>query len=264
LRYERGRQWAIDVCPGEGARHRVHRRFLPQTLAWVDAIRFYLEWRFESAPSAQTTAIYNGYLPGAFDRKDVNRLVNASELTVNDLGGAVTKTGFAMSSRCGDTTGIHCVTAREPHFNSLSSLDLGWASLGALYSNQVPTGVRDISNFSTLQFRVAVAYSDSRNPVGQGQDFSVRISSGSGNASVRAADYTRVLYFPPADAARRAAVLNTIRVPLSVFQTVDLTNVTAIDLLFDRKPSGGVLVSDVALAGEGISVAEEWLVAMGN
>jgi hypothetical protein len=211
-------------------------------------------------PSAQTNAIYDGYFPGESDRKDLNRLTSDSELTVNTLGGNVTTAGMAHYALCGDWTDVHCVDLREPHFPSLSSVELGWGSSGARYSNQLPDGRRDVSNFATLQFRTALDYSDSRNPEDQSQDLSIQLIDGAGRtATVRASDYLDVLFFPPAYPVFKAAVMNTARIPMKAFVGVDLTNIASVDLVFDQEPTGGILVSDMAFAGEGISAAEIWL-----
>jgi hypothetical protein len=212
-------------------------------------------------PSALTSAIYTAYLPGQADRKDLNRLFTSAELTTNTLGGAATATSFAASVQCGDWTGVHCMTTtqREPHFASLSALELGWTTTSADYANQLPAGQRDVSSFDTIQFRLAVDSSDPRNPAGQAQDFTVKISSPAGSASVPVSTFTRALYYPPGSAIDQAAVMNTVRIPLSAFPGVDRSNVTSVEMLFNRKSSGDVLVSDVAFSRRPMSVAEMWL-----
>jgi hypothetical protein len=153
------------------------------------------------------------------------------------------------------------VTSREPH-DRVVMLELGWPNVSASYSNLLPIPKRDLSNFEALQFRVAVDYSDSRNVAGQAQDFSIRLSDGAGrSSSVRVSDYSDVLYFPPGTGNNRASVLSTLRIPMSAMLNVDVTNLASVDFLFDRKPTGTVLVSDIAFAGEGITAGEKWLVA---
>jgi hypothetical protein len=160
----------------------------------------------------------------------------------------------------------------EAHNASLSSLELGWTSLSASYTNQLPTGKRDVSNFSTVQLRVAVDYSDSRNAVGQAQNFSVQLVDGAGRTfSVKVSDYSGLLYYPRGTQdltllyprRRPASVMSTLRIPLSAFTNVDKTNLTSFNLLFNQKSSGDVLVSDIAFADEGTTAAEKWLVSTG-
>jgi len=54
----------------------------------------------------------------------------------------------------------------------------------------------------------------------------------------------------------RAVVMNSLRVPLSAFPSADVTNVACVDLLFDQTPKGRSVVSDLAVAEEGTTVAE--------
>jgi hypothetical protein len=213
-------------------------------------------------PSAQTSAVYSGYFPADSDREDLNRLWISSEVSTNTLGGTASQSGLALYAQCGDWTGLKCVAAREPHFESLASLELGWSSLSASYSNQLPVGKRDASNFTTLQFRVGVDYSDSRNAVGQAQNFSVELVDGAGRTlSVKVSDYSGLLYYPPGSLA--GTVMSTLRIPLSAFANVDKTSLTSVKLLFNQKATGDVLISDVAFADEGATTAEKWLVSTG-
>ena len=63
----------------------------------------------------------------------------------------------------------HCLpgesTDRQPHTTpsylapskyGLSQLRIGWNNITANYSNELPVGTRDLSVYSTLQFRAAV------------------------------------------------------------------------------------------------------------
>jgi hypothetical protein len=225
-------------------------------------------------PSAQTSLVYSGYHPAAFDRKDLNRLWISSDLTENWLEGDVNQLGLATYQQCGDWTGLQCAsTGTDAHFPSLSALELGWESLGASYSNELPKYKRDVSNFSTLQFRAALDYSDDdRNPADQPQDLRVQLVDGAGHTfAVKVSTYSGLLYYPPAvtninqilQRLRPASVMNTVRIPLTAFAGVDKTNLTAVNLLFDQKAKGTVLVSDIAFADEGTTAAEKWLVSSG-
>jgi hypothetical protein len=179
------------------------------------------------------------------------------------LGGGVTSSGLATYSQCGSQSGIHCTSTsrREPHYPTLTALEVGWASLGATYASQIPDGKRDVSNFASLQLRVAVDFSDSRNATGHSQDFSVQLVDGAGRTStVRVSDYVDVLYYPPGSVFTRAAVMNTARIPMMAFANVDRTSIASVNLIFDQYASGGTLFSDIAFADEGMSVAEIVLV----
>ena len=74
--------------------------------------------------SAQTTDLYISYhAPDATTtRRDVNRLLTATNLTTNTLGGATTQTGLTPHDLCGGESPqpVHClpasqITSRQPH-----------------------------------------------------------------------------------------------------------------------------------------------------
>jgi hypothetical protein len=226
-------------------------------------------------PSAQTDDVFVGYLPGSNDRKDLNRLAVQGESTTNSLGGSVT-TSSMTATPCGGSL-AKCVTSisggRSTHWGSLPGARLAWSALGGVYSNQLPPFKRDVSNFATLQFRVGLDYTSidtaTNNPVGQPQDFSIRLTDGNGRTStLRASDYSDVLYYPPGTVGNpstdnRAIIMNSLRLPVSAFPSADVTNVASVDLVFDQTPKGRIVVSDIAFAEEGISAAEKSQIADG-
>lgn len=218
-------------------------------------------------PSAQTTQVFIGYLPRSSERKDLNRLFTSSEaLTTNTLGGTVSRPNLLVTP-CGSSP--KCVSAdRSTHWPSggLEGAIIEWTGTNGIYSNGLPLFQRDVSNFITLQFRVAIDYTNPENSSGDPQDFRIRLTdSGGTSVTVTASDYSDVLYYPPGDVIgstdNRAAVMNTLRVPLDAFADVDLTTVASVALLFDRTSSGSVVLSDMAFTDEGITIAEEWLAA---
>ncbi len=226
-------------------------------------------------PSAQNAAVYAGFMPGASDRKDINRLTSTSELATNTLGGAVTTTGLVGYTLCGVTPGNACAggqNRQDPHFPSLTSASLGWSvpsgqPRNGSFVNAIPVLKREVSNFGTLQFRVGVNMNDGRNVVDQAQDMSVRLTDGYGTTStVRVGAYTNVLYYPPGltlGTQDKAMFMNTARIPMSAFTNLNITNTVSVSFLFDQRDSGDLIVSDVAFSNEGMSVAELWLVTSG-
>jgi hypothetical protein len=222
----------------------------------------YLDGDLPPPPSASTNAVFNGYLPGASERNDLNRLLTSSELTTNTLGGAAISNGFAESFECGAGPGIHCVSGgRDPHFPSLTALELGWTAFGADYSNQLPPATRDLRDYGFIQFRVAVDYSDQNRPVALPQNFSVRIASAPASPSVVVGDFARTLYFPPGGNGNQADVMNTVRIPLSAFAGLDKTGVMSVDFVFDQVGAGTVLVSDISFSRRLAAAGDVWLAA---
>jgi len=208
--------------------------------------------------SALTDDIYIGYLPGAEDRKDLNRQTSSADLSTNALSGAVTFTGGLTKSVC---TGSGCRpgVARTTHFGGASALRVSWSTSGQSFSNALPRSKGDVSNFSTLQFRVAVGVNGTALPM----DFSVQLVDGAGQSQkVRVRDYTEVLYDAPGASANRALVMNTVRVPIAAFGNVDTTNVSSVDVIFDQSASGTLLIADLAFSDESMTIAEKWMAAV--
>lgn len=226
-------------------------------------------------PSAMTDQIFVSYHAPATSRRDVNRLLAGVNLTTNTLGGAVTQTGLTPYDLCGgeDPQPVHCLptppqrTARQPHTTpsarstkrGLSQLRFGWNLASATYQNDLPAGSRDVSGFAALQFRASVNFLDSRNPEGLPKDFSVTLTDGAGSsATARVSDASGALFFPPGRipplSPERPLLpvpkifLNTVRLPLSLFVYVDLTDIRSIRFNFDQQATGALLISDIAFA----------------
>lgn len=222
-------------------------------------------------PSAQGGNVISSYHApdNPAVRRDVNRLVTAGNLTTNTLGGAATQGGLATYLSCGGAS--HCYTdgsggARQSHTNpsALSSnpglvqMRVGWSGTTASYArNDIPTGSQNVSSFQALQFRVAAPWNtyDSRNAVGVNPSFSVVLTDTNGAASsviVNNASY-RAMFYPPGTTYEVPHLfLNTVRVPLSSFSGIDLTQVQAIEFRFDQQSSAGLHFSDIAFASTSV------------
>jgi Putative binding domain, N-terminal len=218
-------------------------------------------------PSAMTSDIHVSYHAPDHpaQRRDVNRLLDSTHLTVNTLGGAATQTGLTPYDLCGGESPQPelCLptqsTARQPHTTpsqlyaerGLSQLRGGWSSTKARYTNDLPLGARDVSGFQVIQFRVSVDFSDARNLAGVAQDFSVRLTDGTGAlADARISDFSEALFFPPGAAGPLPkVVLNTVRIPISTFAAgLNLSDVRSVQFIFDQTTSGALLITDVAFA----------------
>lgn len=216
--------------------------------------------------SAQTTDLFVSYhAPDTPTlRLDVNRLLDAANLTTNNLGAAVTQTGLIPYDLCGGEAPqpLTCLpgagNAQQPHTapsarsaaRGLSQLRTGWNNFTGNYRNNLPAGLGNVSGFQAVQFRVSVNFTDLRNLEDLAQDFRVRLTDASGaSASVRVSDVSRALFFPPGKVFPvPKVVLNTVRVPLSAFGGVNLNNVRSVQFTFDERLQGAVLISDVAFA----------------
>lgn len=216
--------------------------------------------------SAQTNDLFVSYhAPDSSAlRLDVNRLLNDTNLILNNLGGAVTQIGLTPYDLCGGEAPqpATCLpgqsNARQPHttpsarspLRGLSQLRTGWNNFTGNYRNDIPATLGNVSGFQAIQFRVSVNFADVRNLEDLAQDFRVVLTDSSGGtASVRVSDVSGALFFPPGNVGPvPKVVLNTVRVPLNAFGGVNLNAVRTVQLTFNERLAGGVLITDVAFA----------------
>jgi hypothetical protein len=216
--------------------------------------------------SALTTDLHVSYHApdSAAKRRDVNRLLTAANLTTNTLGGAATQAGLTPHDLCGGNSPQpqHCLpstqsTSRQPHttpsarstLRGLSQLRTGWGAFGATYTNALPLGARDVSVFEALQFRVSVNFADARNAQAP-QNFTVVLTDGAGaQAAVRVGDVSTALFYPPGTTGPvPKVVLNTVRLPLTSFTGVNLSDIRSVQFRFDQTIQGALLITDLAFA----------------
>ncbi|MGH9936723.1 MAG: alpha/beta hydrolase family protein [Blastocatellia bacterium] len=216
--------------------------------------------------SALTTNLHVSYhAPDAPSlRRDVNRLTESLNLTTNTLGGGVSQRGSVLYFMCGGAApqSLHCLrfgnTARQPHTTpsvfsaqrGLNQLWLSWVDNTAVYTNELPEAARNVRGFEALQFRVGVNGELPLNAENQNQDFSVALVDGAGQtASVKVSDHSRALYFPPGlFNVVPKILLNTVRIPMTAFTGVNLSDIRSIQFRFDQRAMGALLVSDLAFS----------------
>jgi hypothetical protein len=195
--------------------------------------------------SAQVTSdrIHIGYLPpdDPADRRDVNRLLTTTNLATNTLGGAVVTGGLTTYIIGGPVSG---------EVNRGNQLSLGYSNtLTAFYENDLPPGLRDERNYTDLQFRIGVNWTDARNPLNVDQDFTVTLIDGAGMSfSTLVSAWSNDLFYPPQN-SNPHEVLNTVRIPLSAFvSSIDLSDVAVLRFDFDQNNSGAFQIADIAFA----------------
>jgi hypothetical protein len=236
-------------------------------------------------PSAQVTAdqLHVAYQPpdDGF-RVDVNRLNSPARLATNTLGGAVNTAGLLTYTVYGDTTTVpaearyfftgapgseggagspkfpHTVASRFAAARATTSqLVVRYNAAGASYENDIPAGNKDVSFDDVLQFRAAVDPTSALNPAGQPQDFSVKLTDGSGDVvSLPVSFFSNALFYPPGNVTAFGMgilpklILNTARIPLAPYAAggVDLTDVTEVEFDFDQTTAGSFVFDDLAFA----------------
>jgi hypothetical protein len=215
-------------------------------------------------PSAQTNNLFVSYHAPTALRLDVNRLLNDTNLSINTLGGAATQIDLTPYDLCGGAAppANKCLpgslNAQQPHTTpsarssarGMTQLRTGWNNLTGNYRNDIPPTLGNVSGFQSVQFRVSVNFEDVRNVPGLAQDFRVVLTDASGaSASVRVSDFSSALFYPPGEIlAVPKVVLNTVRVPLSAFNGVNLNNVRSVQFSFNERLQGALLITDVAFA----------------
>jgi heat shock protein HslJ len=128
-----------------------------------------------------------------------------------------------------------------------------WEGAHAAYEVRLPAGGEDVSAHEMLHLRASVDPTTPLNLVGDPQAFSIRLTDGSGNSAAVAQTGEPALAFPAGETWGDGVttfwdtpvVLSSIRVPLSAFEGVDLTDLRSVALVFDSQPRGAVFVTDL-------------------
>jgi hypothetical protein len=200
----------------------------------------------------------------ATTRRDVNRLLDSTNLVTNTLGGAASQTGITPYTLCGGPAPqpTECYppasNSQQPHTTpssfsnapGLSQLKAGWSSSSATMTNAVPPSVANVSGFKALVFRAGVNWGDPLSPVDLASDLTVSLTDGAGHStSVTVGSNTGALFFPPGQVNPVPKLfLNTVRIPLTTFLGVNLGDVRQVTFRFDQRNSGALLVSDIAFS----------------
>jgi hypothetical protein len=189
-------------------------------------------------------------------------MLASQDLSVNNLGGSVSQGGLSMYRLCGGPypqpsrcLAASMLAAREPHAapshpkRGLSQLHFSWPNAASRYVNQIPSTRGDVSSFNRVQVRAGFDFSSLNNRAST-QDFSLVLVDASGRqASVPASVYTKSLFLPPGRYSEVPRVtLNTVRIPLSAFQGVDLRNIRTVRFDFNKQVTGTLMFSDLMFA----------------
>jgi hypothetical protein len=205
-----------------------------------------------------SSKIFVSYHPGRTDRLDVNRIDSSFNLTVNNLGGAVTQTALVSPTICGGGLSMAVCdggvsSAQKPHrgtttIKGLGQMKLRWPDTTALYENDIPVANEDFTYIESMIFRVSENFSETTS--GPGLDLTVQLIDSAGNISSQAvSDHSNALFFPPGSTATDLPkiLFNTVRIPISGYTGVDLSTIRHIRFRFNRSATGAILMSDLAL-----------------
>jgi hypothetical protein len=199
-------------------------------------------------------------------RMDVARFVRPGDLSIDDLGGDVIASEMGVYAWCSNVYDTPCVPGDlgwldvhrswswfGPVGPGLQEGVFGWSATaegGAGVRFEIPPGDRDVSGYDTLVFRTMMNPGYEANSGVKYQDFDVVLEDTSGvRAAVAAADVGNDVLGRLLSGRRRISgrlIMNQIRFPLTAFQGVNLSRVTAVEFVFDGVQSGVVNVSDLA------------------
>lgn len=202
-------------------------------------------------------------LAPAAHRQTLMLPATAEELTTNLLGGEVTADGATTHFCPKGFYSARTLPGSEPCRRNYVTVPgqpshavVSWEKPGAALRFALPAGAGDLSGFGALSLRAAVDPASPLNAAGSPQAFTVRLTDRSGNsAAVPTRPGEPALSFPPGlmqdDSSLETGFftglvpLTTIRLPLSDFAGVDLSQVGEIALIFDQTPSGALFLADV-------------------
>lgn len=207
-----------------------------------------------------TGEVFMSYHAPITERMDINRQLTESAEITNTLTGAVSAVSMVKFDICSDDLAeINCsvssINDKEPHSGTGSTLGmpqlgLRWNAPTDLYQNIIPVVNQNFTIYQNLQFRAGVDFSEAT--AGQYQYFSIQLIDASGAISTKQVqDYTQALYYPPGTNFFELpkVCFNTIKIPLTDFTGIDLTQVEKIVFLFDQRPAGSIYITDLTLSG---------------
>ncbi|MCB0201717.1 MAG: hypothetical protein KDI03_16755 [Anaerolineae bacterium] len=134
---------------------------------------------------------------------------------------------------------------------------ISWDGQGGAYEVTVPADSRDLSTYDVLHFRTVVNPVSELNAAGDQQSFSVQLEDGAGKTTKVTVTNEPALAFPSGEMGfddfwqvntwDNHVILSSVRIPLSVFSGIDLTDVQTISLVFDATDSGAIFLTDLEL-----------------
>jgi dienelactone hydrolase len=202
-------------------------------------------------------------LPSAGERMVLFTPATAGELETNRLGGAVRAQGVTLffcaaghytpAMRPG-TEPCRRGNVAVPGDPALTMVS--WSKPGAALRFELPQGKGDLSQAAAISLRAAVDPMSDLNPEGKEQALTVQVTDGAGKtAAVHTRPAEPALQFPLGEVRQDVGVegglfsgrvpLTTIRLPLTGFEGVDLSDIREVAVVFDQTPSGSLFVGDV-------------------
>jgi hypothetical protein len=187
-------------------------------------------------------------------RLDVDRFLDDGSIVRTELGHEVEASGLSLLAWCANTIATPCVPGdlsfADAHLPGGARGVFGWSSPGGEVRFDLGSGV-DVRPFDDVRVRVAVNPGYRANEGIAVQDLSLALVDASGNeVSVPASDVgDAALRFPRG--VRRLSghvLLQQLSFPLDRYGDLDLTQIRALVIRFDRTERGVVDVADLAFS----------------
>ncbi len=202
-------------------------------------------------------------LPNAGERAIIFTPTTADEFKTNRLSGAVAAQGVTlvfceagyytpfMRPGTEPCRRVNVIIPGDPALAVVS-----WEKPGAALRFEIPQGKGNLSEATAISLRAAIDPISNLNPAGTGQAFTVQLTDGAGKtAAVHTRPDEPALQFPIGKVETDKGIegglfsgrvpMTTVRLPLKDFQSVNLSDIREIALVFDQTPSGSLFVGDV-------------------
>ncbi|MFL5763324.1 MAG: T9SS type A sorting domain-containing protein [Bacteroidia bacterium] len=213
-----------------------------------------------ASSTLDSSEVFMSYMPPPSERLDINRELTESAEITNTLGGAVTGVSLVKYDICADDPAesdcsVSSSLDKEPHSGTSSALgmpQLGtrWNAITDYYQNVIPTANQNFTIYQDLQWRASVDFSECTS--GQNYNYSIQLIDASGAvSSLPTQNYTNVMYYPPGtDFWELPKVcFNTIKIPLTDFTGIDLTQIQKVKFLYDQETAGSIYITELSLSG---------------
>jgi hypothetical protein len=188
-------------------------------------------------------------------RLDLARFMSAEELSTGINGTNVSGSGLSLFGWCANTFRVPCVPGRaafrDVHLPGLHEGLMGWSNHKGVLRLELAEDREDVSSFETFQFRAVVNPGYPANGGLDYQDLTVALIDNSGNSDEMFASEVgnEALDFPLTGRRLRGhVILNQVRFPLDGFEGVDLGDLQAVEIRFDRTRRGVLNLADVAFS----------------
>jgi hypothetical protein len=211
-------------------------------------------WTGAATPAGidPTRALMAYLAPDLPDRRlDVDRFTDERSIRRTESGDEVTASGLSLLAWCANTVEVPCVPGdlafSDVHLPGLSRGVFGWNGSDGEVRFDLGAGA-DVRVFDSVQFRASVNPGYRANDGTSYQNLSLSLVDGTGAEVTVAADVVgnEALRYP--SGLRRFSghvILQQLRFPLEGFDALDLSDVRAIVIRFNRTGKGVVDIADL-------------------